>query len=143
MLPNSFYEITGTAYIEGAISLTCHNVDTRKKISICHRRILMTWIPCQARYDELFQYAFPVSTDMVHVFLYLCFELTLRSEGAIISYDIHDIDMKNFPVDISIKRQYMYFEVSLFFLIGTGSEKYFAIQSHTTSEGFCRKNSRS
>ncbi len=52
MLPNSFYEITRTPNVECPIFLACHDIDTGEKISICHRRILMTWIPCQARYDK-------------------------------------------------------------------------------------------
>lgn len=81
MLPNSFYKVARATNIECSISLTRHDIDAGKEVSICHRGILMTWIPCRARYDGrllfrfFLQHALPVSADMIDILLYLRFEL--------------------------------------------------------------------
>ena len=58
-----------------------------------------------------------MSTNMIDVFGDLIFELFYRSKRPIITDDVHDVDVNIFPINISIKIDDMYFEVSFLWLI--------------------------
>ena len=72
-----------------------------------------------ARFFELWKLedALPMSSDMIDVFFYLSFELFDRAKGAIVADDVHDVDMNNFPIYITIKTYDMDFKMSFFALI--------------------------
>ena len=73
--------------------------------------------------------------DMIDIFCDLIFEFVDRSKWSIITDDVHNIDVNILPVDISIKIDDMDFEVSFFWLIRTGSEKYLSVDCHATGKG--------
>ena len=54
---------------------------------------------------------------MIDVFFYLSFELFDRAKGAIVADDVHDVDMNDFAIYITIKAYDMDFKMSFFALI--------------------------
>ena len=54
---------------------------------------------------------------MIDVFFYLSFEFFDGTKGAIVADDVHDVDMNDFPIYITIKSYYMDFKMSFLALI--------------------------
>lgn len=79
-------------------------------------------------------------SDVIDVFFYLHFELFKRPKRTIVTYDVHNVDMDNRAVYISIKTDDVDFKMSFLDLIRTCSEKYFAIYRHSTGKCLVREN---